>query len=223
MGMIIPAGDRSAASSGMAAPDAKVAANGLRTVTDHYERFARQLPEQPILIGHSFGGLMTQLLLNRGVGAAGVAIQSGPPQFLLSTKWSFIRSVWPGLGFFTDVNKTNLMSFAEWQYTFTNGRPLVEQQQGYEALVIPESKRLFREALTDAARVDYAKPHAPLLFTAGSEDHIVPASMNRKNVSKYTHKGSITEYKEFAGRTHSVLNQPGWEEVAEYVHGWITR
>ena len=204
-------------------PDANVASNGLASVADFYADFCRKLPEKPILIGHSFGGLMTQMLLQRDGAAAGVAIDSGPPQFLLSTKFSFIKSIYKAFGLFTDVNKTYLMSFEDWQYVFTNGLPLDEQKESYEKLLIPESKRLFREALTSVASIDYKKPHVPLLFTAGSNDHIVPASLNYSNYKKYKDTNSITDYKEFAGRTHFVLGQKNWQEVADFILNWLAK
>ena len=203
-------------------PDTKIAANTLAGVTSHYEKFIRTLPEKPIVIGHSFGGLMVQFMLNRDVAAAGVAIDSGPPQFLLPTQFSFIKSSYKAFGFFTDVNKSYLMSFEDWQYAFTNQMPLQAQKESYEKLLIPESKRLFRDALTSAARVDYNKPHAPLLFTSGSIDHIVPAAVNFRNYKKYKDKNSVTDYKEFEGRNHFVLGQPDWEEVTNYIFGWLT-
>ncbi|MVM33551.1 alpha/beta fold hydrolase [Spirosoma sp. HMF4905] len=218
-----PHKDALAATLRLQHPDARIAANGLASVTDFFADFVQKLPEKPILIGHSFGGLMTQLLLQRDLAAAGIAIDSGPPQFLLTTKFSFAKSIYKAFGFFTDVNKPYLMSFKDWQYAFTNGLPLEEQKASYEALLLPESKRLFREALTSVAHVDYKKPHAPLLFTAGSNDHIVPASLNYSNYKKYKDKNSVTDFKEFEGRTHFVLGQKNWQEVADYCLNWIAQ
>lgn len=203
-------------------PDRAIASNQLKDVVDHYERFARSLPEKPIAIGHSFGGLITQLLLHRGAVQAGVAIHSAPTQGVLSLEPSFFKANWKNFGLFTDLDKTNLMSFPDWQYAFTNGLPLDVQRKSYEENVLPESKRLFRTAFTSQAKVDYAKSHGPLLFTAGTTDHIVPLSMNRTNYKKYLKgNGGVVDFKAFEGRNHYVVGQEGWQEVAGYIHGWL--
>jgi pimeloyl-ACP methyl ester carboxylesterase len=203
-------------------PHSAIARNSLTSVVASYAAFIRRLPEKPILIGHSFGGLMVQLLLQQDLGVAGVAIHSVPPQGVLTFKWSFFRSVTPALGLFTSQKKTYLMSFRHWQYTFTNGLDLATQRSTYEQLVVPESKRMSRGALTQEARIDFARPHAPLLFVAGSTDHIMPASLNYSNYKRYAkHKNSITEFKEFEGRNHFVLGLPTWQESADFVLGWL--
>jgi alpha-beta hydrolase superfamily lysophospholipase len=93
----------------------------------------------------------------------------------------------------------------------------------YEQFTIPESKTVARGGLTSAAKVDYNKPHAPLLMTAGTWDNIIPAHLNRRNFNRYKKNGSVLEYKEFPGRNHFVLGQPGWESDAKYVLNWIRK
>lgn len=203
-------------------PRSPIAQNRLGDVVGAYAEYIRRLPEKPILVGHSFGGLMVQLLLQLDLGAAGVAIDSVPPQGVVSLKWSFIRSVTPALGLFSSLDEPYLMSFEHWQYTFANGMPLGEQRDAYERLVVPESKRFARGALTRAARIDFARPHAPLLFIAGTDDHIMPASLNRRNYRRYAkHEGSITDFRELAGRNHLLLEQPHWRETADIALGWL--
>ena len=201
-------------------PDSAVASLGLTQLVDYYAGIIKKMPEKPILIGHSLGGLLVQLLLQQDLGAAGIAIHSVPPQGVVSFKLSFIRSVWKPLGFFTSVKKSHLMSFKEWQYAFTNGMALEEQQTAYNQLVVPESKKVLREGLTKIARIDFKKQHAPLLFISGSEDHIMPASLNYSNYKKYRKDNSITDYKEFKGRNHYVLGLPTWQEEADYILDW---
>lgn len=113
------------------------------------------------------------------------------------------------------------MSFSKWQYAFTNGMSCDEQKESYYRFAIPESKLVVRDTITSAAKVDFKKAHAPLLFIAGSSDHTIPASLNYSNYKKYKHPHSVTAFKEFPGRNHFVLGQPGWEEVAEYILEWI--
>jgi len=202
-------------------PNPEIASIRLAQLEAHFAAFVQQLPEKPILIGHSMGGLLTQLLLQRDLAAAGVAIHSVPPQGVITFKWSFFRSVWGPLGLFTPLDEAFLMSPAQWRYAFTNGMPPGQQQAAYEQFVIPESKRIARDGLTSAAKVDFDRPHAPLLFLAGSTDHIIPASLNYSNFKHYTHVGSVTEYHEFEGRNHFVLGQPTWQEDARFILCWL--
>ncbi|MGQ3015320.1 MAG: alpha/beta hydrolase [Flavobacteriales bacterium] len=203
--------------------DGKLAALGLTEVVDHYARIIENLPEKPILIGHSMGGLITQLLVQRGLAEAAVLIHSVAPQGVLTTKFSFFKATWGPLGFFSSAKKTFLMSFKQWQYAFTNGMDLETQKKTYEENVIPESRTTMRQGLGKAARVDFKKPHAPLLFVAGSIDHIMPAALNLTNYKKYKkgNPGSVTDYKEFPSNNHFVLGLPDWQDTAQYIRSWI--
>ncbi len=204
-------------------PDADVASQRLANLTAYFAGIVEQLPEKPILIGHSMGGLITQLLLQKDLAAAGIAIHSLQPQGIFTFKFSFYKAGWGALGFFTDTRKTYLMSFTEWQYAFTNGMPFDVQKEAYYNLLVPESKLLVRDATTSAAKVDFARPHAPLLFLAGSTDRFIPASLNYSNYKKYTDSKSITDYKEFAGRNHFVLGQPDWKENVDFILNWLAK
>lgn len=204
-------------------PDAAIASNRLAALTDYYSNMVEQLPEKPILIGHSIGGLLVQLLLQRELAAAGIAIHSVPPQGIMTFKWSLLKAGWGPLGFFTSTRKSYLMSFKQWQYAFTNGMPCQEQKQAYYQQAIPESKLIVRDTITRAARINFEKPHAPLLLTSGSTDHTIPASLNYSNYKKYLKGGSVTDYKEFNGRNHFVLGQSTWKEDAEFILGWIQK
>jgi pimeloyl-ACP methyl ester carboxylesterase len=201
--------------------DTDLAGLRLSDLLDHYIDIVKKLPEKPIAIGHSLGGLITQLLLNRDLVAAAVAIHSVAPQGVISFEPSFIRSIWKPLGLFTSIKKTHLMSLKEWQYAFTNGMAPEEQKKSYEENTIPESKQVLRDTLTSAAKVDFTKPHAPLLFIDGTADNIVPASLNYSNFMKYQNGNSITDYKEFEGKNHFVLGLPSWKDEADYILAWI--
>lgn len=193
----------------------------LGTVVDSYATFISALPETPVIIGHSLGGLMTQILINRGLGAAGVAIHPVPPLGIIPYEFSFLKGGWRSLGFFTSVKKTYLMSFKTWQYAFVNGMSPEDQQKAWNENCIPESKTVARGGLTKDAKVDFKKAHAPLLITSGDKDHIIPAHLNKRNFKRYKQNGSVTEYKEFPGRNHFVVGQPTWAEDAAYIHNWL--
>lgn len=204
-------------------PAADIASNRLTTLTEYYAGIVNGMEEKPILIGHSIGGLIVQLLLQRGLGAAGIAIHSVPPQRIITFKFSFLKAGWGALGFFTSTKKSYLISFKGWQYAFTNGMTCDEQKESYYKFAIPESKLVVRDTISSAAKIDFKNPHAPLLLTSGSTDHSIPASLNYANYKKYRKTNSVTDYKEFEGRNHFVLGQPTWKEDAAYILNWIEK
>ena len=115
------------------------------------------------------------------------------------------------------------MTARRFAYTFVNTLSPDEQARVFDRYVVPESRRVPRETLTRTARVDFKAPHAPLLLVAGSEDHIIPPPLNRANFRRHTHGASLTTFKEFPGRTHFIIGQEGWEEVAQFVNDWLER
>jgi len=202
-------------------PHSPIAANGLEDVLRVYTDFIASLPTPPIVIGHSYGGLLVQLLVQRGVVAAGVAIASVPPLGVMRLSWSFVRAVLPTLGLFSSVRTTFLPTFRQWQTTIANGLPLGQQRLLYERLVTPESKKLTRQALSCRAWVNFSRPHAPLLFLAGGADRLMPAALNRANFRRYRHPGSVRRYYELPGRNHAMLGQPTWPEDTALVLRWL--
>lgn len=201
--------------------DTGLAALTLSEVIDSYIKVVKSFPEKPIVIGHSLGGLMTQIIVNRDLAAAGVAIHPVPPLGVFPYEFSFLKAGWKALGLFTSLKKTYLMSFSDWQYAFVNEMPLEEQKKAYEENTIPESKTVARGGLSSAAKVDFTKAHAPLLITSGDLDNIIPRHLNFRNYKRYVRNGSVLDYKEFPGRNHYVLGQPTWKEDAEYILDWI--
>nr|WP_276133723.1 alpha/beta hydrolase [Flavipsychrobacter sp. JY13-12] len=193
----------------------------LKELKQHYANIIRSQPEKPIVIGHSFGGMLTQLMLNNDLAAAAVAIHSVPPMGVLPYEFSFLKSVWKSLGLFTSLDETYLMSFKDWQYAFVNDLPLDIQKAAYEALTIPESKVVSRGALTSEGKVDFSKPHAPLLMIAGEKDHITPVHLNKRNFHAYHTPGSVVDFKLYPNHNHFVLGLPDWRDVATYVHDWL--
>jgi pimeloyl-ACP methyl ester carboxylesterase len=196
----------------------------LKTTIDHQVREIRALDEKPIIIGHSFGGLLTQLMVQRDLAVAAVAIDSVAPPGVLSLEWSFFKGTWPVLNPFAG-SRPYYMSFKHYQYAFANDQTPAEQRAGYDLDIVPESRRLARGALFPAAKIDFKRSHAPLLFIAGEKDHLMPASLNRTNYERYKRKSSsLVEFKEFAGRGHySIIGGEGWEEVADYALAWVQR
>ena len=203
--------------------DKELALLTLHELIDHYVSIITALPEKPIVIGHSYGGLLTQLMVNRGITAAGVAIHSVPPLGVFPYEFSFLKAGWKSLGLFTSIEETYMMSFEDWQYAFVNGMPLEVQQQTYDTYTIPESKTVARDALSSAAKVDFKKDHVPLLITAGDTDHIIPAHLNNRNFKAYENENSVLDYKVFSNRNHFVLGLPTWKEDADYILDWLNK
>ncbi|MBC8077512.1 MAG: alpha/beta hydrolase [Chloroflexales bacterium] len=196
----------------------------LPQVIDHLTKVIKELDEKPIIMGHSFGGLLTQLLLQRDLGVAGVAVDGAPPMGLLPTQWSFIRFSWPVINPLIPATKPWHMTFKQFQYAWTHTLPLAEQRAAYDAVIVPESRGLYRSALTSDGRVDWKRPREPLLIIAGEKDHIFQPALNRANYKRYAASPSVTDFKVFPGRTHyTVVAGKGWEEVADYALDWAAK
>jgi pimeloyl-ACP methyl ester carboxylesterase len=198
-----------------------IASNTLISLINHFASIIKSLPEKPILIGHSFGGLIVQLLLQQESGVAGVAIHSFPPQGVNRFWLSFLKIIWEAMVLFNSGKQTYLMSFNRWRHTIANGLDYEQQKELYYLYAVPESKKIIREALNCVAKIDFHKPHAPLLLTSGSNDKLIPASVNYSNYKKYAINDSITDYIEFKAHTHLVFGVQTWREEAECALHWL--
>jgi pimeloyl-ACP methyl ester carboxylesterase len=203
----------------------------LPAVVEYIGGIIAELERPPIIIGHSAGGLLTQILLDHGFGAAGVAIDSVPAEGVRVVPVSQIRSLFPILK--NPANRHKAVGFTpeQWHYAFANTLSREESDEAYERYHIPASGRLVWVGATanftpghQENYVDFKnEDRAPLLFIAGSEDNIMPPAVNQSNVKHYRQAKSVTDYKEFPGRSHySVIGHEGWEEVADYALEWAT-
>ena len=197
-------------------------------MVDHYEQIIRGLDRPPILIGHSFGGLVTQLLLDRGLGAAGVALGTAAPKGVLRLPLSTLRAGWPALR--NPFGKNNVVPLTpkQFHWCFTNSLSRTDSDAVYDRYYIPGSARPFFQAgyanfnANAPTRVDYRNPsRAPLLLVTGAEDRICPPSVNEANFKKQHQAPAATEHKEYPGRCH-FPGQDGWEEVADSALAWAT-
>lgn len=203
-------------------PDPELGKLTLSAILDDLTAFIRKLGEKPILVGHSVGGLVVQLLIQRDLAAAGIAVDPASPQGVLTTRWSFLKANWPHINPFANQSQPIWMAFERFQYAFVNTLPLKDQREAYERYVVPESRRVPAQSLTGVAHVDFGKAHAPLLMIAGAADHIIPAPLVKTNYNLYRHSSSTTDFKEFPGRDHFIIGEKNWEEVVNYVASWIT-
>ncbi|GAB3828246.1 alpha/beta hydrolase [Dactylosporangium cerinum] len=198
----------------------------------HLEKIITALPEPPVIIGHSFGGTLTQLLLDRGHGAAGVVIDSAPPEGIRVTPPSQIRSLFPILNNPAKRHRAAGFTAEQWHYAFTNTLSEADSNAAYERYAIPApGSWVWTYGLIANFKpghqetwVNFHNPdRPPLLFIAGGADHIMPPSVNRSNAHHYKGEGTITDYIEFPGRSHWTCAEPGWEEIADTALDWGLR
>ena len=195
-------------------------------IIEHLEAIVSELDSPPIIIGHSAGGVFTQILLNHGFGAAGVTLNSAPTEGVKRIPLSQVRASFPVLKNPANRHRAVGLTFEQWHYTFTNGFPEDEARRLYERYHVPASGEVFwGSALAnihpgkDETWVNYDnEERAPLLFISGSADHLMPPSIQRSNAKHWNDK-VITEVKEFEG-PHLLPASPGWEKVADYALDW---
>jgi len=196
---------------------------------EHLISVVRSVEKPPIIMGHSFGGALTQMLVARDLGAAAVAIDSAPTEGVRVNPVSQIRSLFPALN--NPAKRHRAVGFTpeQFHYAFTNTLDAEASQAAYDRYAIPAPGRWVWDFGVIAnfkpghqeTWVDYKNDdRAPLLFIAGGEDHIMPPSVNRSNMKKYHKSASFTDYKLFEGRSHWTCAEPGWEEVADYALDW---
>jgi pimeloyl-ACP methyl ester carboxylesterase len=203
-------------------PPEELGALELQDVVNLMEDITTSVDEKPIVIGHSVGGLIAQLLVNRGFAKLGVAINSVAPNAMLSFDWGFMKNSALIANPFKGDDPF-VMDPESFHSSFTN--TLTEEQSDdlWVRYAVNDSRNVLRDCLGEDGHIDLETSHAPLLFIGGSEDQIIPPSLNQKNVEAYTDAESVTEFKEFTSRGHAICIQPGWEEVAAFVATWLSK
>ena len=199
----------------------------IATIVDHYEEVIRGLDTPPILIGHSFGGTFVQLLLDRGLGCAGVAIHSAPVRGVLPVPLTTMRAAAPVLANPFASGRATSLTPKQFHYAFTNTMTAEDSRRAYDRYHVPAVNRvLFQGALANlnpraATKVNFRNDERqPLLMIAGGEDRIVPAKVNRANYKLQCRSKALTAYREFPGRTHFTVGQAGWDGVADFAMDW---
>jgi pimeloyl-ACP methyl ester carboxylesterase len=200
---------------------------GIAEILNQYEAIVRELESAPIIMGHSFGGAFTEILLDRGLGAAGVAIDAAPVRGITKLPFSALKSGFPVLKSPANKHRAVALTFPEFHYAFTNTMSEPDSKAAFERYAVPGPGRvLFEGAFANfnprtPLQVDFKNDaRAPLLLIAGGSDHIVPAAVDEAMSKRFRRSRAVTDYKEFPGRSHFTVGQEGWEEVADYALDW---
>lgn len=197
-------------------------------IIEHFSSVIAALDRPPIIIGHSAGGAFTQVLLDRGYGAAGVALNSAPTEGVPLAPLSQLRSVFPVLKNPANRHKAVGFTFEQFNFAFTNEGFTEEQARAaYERYAIPASGGILWGGVLANVKpghqdiyVDYKNAdRAPLLFISGEKDHIMPPKVQQSNLKHYK-SAALTEIVEYPGRAHLMTAQDGWEEIADYALDW---
>ena len=196
-------------------------------ILEHLESVVAPLEQPPILIGHSAGGVFTQLLLDRGFGAAGVAINSAPTEGVRVLPPSQLKATFSILSHPSTRHKPVPLTPEQWHYAFATTLDEEGSRTLYDRYHVPASGAIFWESVLanvkpghQATHVDYHNDErAPLLFITGSEDNLMPPSIQHSNAKHYKSE-TVTEVKDFEGRDHATIATPGWEEVADHALSW---
>jgi pimeloyl-ACP methyl ester carboxylesterase len=198
---------------------------GLTEVVDHYEQIIGELETPPVIIGYGFGGLITQILLDRGWGAAGVAIASAPVKGIARLPLSMLKLAFSLLGDSFNSHETTSLTPKQFHRAFANSLTESESLDVFKRYIVPAPNRvLLQTAFANFTRhtaitVNFRNDtRAPLLLVAGGQDRVAPSSIVKANFDLYQESKAETDYKEYPEQTHSTLLHE--TKVADYVLGW---
>lgn len=193
-----------------------------KDVVNSISEFIDTLPEKPIIIGHSLGGLIAQKIIAQNKAVAGICINGAAPHGIITSKWSFWKSILPVINYFR--GNTVFEPNKKWFHSaICNTFSRTDSDKIFEKFVVSESRNIPRGTLSTFSSIDFNKKHRPLLFIAGEKDRIIPKSLNNKNFKAYKDSSSIRTFKEFENRGHFICGEPNWQEVAEYITYWLTK
>jgi non-heme chloroperoxidase len=199
-------------------------------VADHYDDLIGKLTTKPAVIGHSFGGLLTQILAGRGRAAVSVAIDPAPFRGVLPLPVSALKSSAPVLGNPANRNRAVPLTYEQFRFAFANAVSEDEAKQLYETYAVPASGApLFQAATANVnpwteAKVDTKNPdRGPLLIISGEKDHTVPWAIANASYKRQQHNPGVTEIVEIPDRGHALTIDSGWREVADTALAFVKR
>lgn len=201
-------------------PHPSLATLGQKQIIDHYDAIIRALPEKPILIGHSLGGVFVQHLLARGLGVAGVAIDPAPTPGVGLGPHAVVSAL-PVFGDLFSWRKAKVMSRKFFATRFAQTLPAQEVDAAYDRYIVPTPGRVYWNGVVNPMKIDWAgQNRAPLLLIGGGKDLIADASMTRAIYGKQKLAAARTDLVIFEDRSHWTLMDPGWEDVADRALDW---
>jgi len=199
-------------------------------IADHFADVIGELSTKPAIIGHSFGGLLTQILAGRGLSVASVAIDPAPFRGVLPLPISALKSSFPVLGNPANHGRAVPLTYEQFRYAFANEVSEDEAKELYNTYAVPGSGApLFQAATanlnpwTEAKVKSKASDRGPLLIISGEKDHTVPWAIANASFKKQKRNASVTEIVEVKGRGHSLVIDHGWREVADLSLGFVDR
>ncbi|GAA4205950.1 alpha/beta hydrolase [Actinocatenispora rupis] len=199
-------------------------------VADHYAEVIGRLDRPPVVIGHSFGGLLAQILAGRGLAAVTVAIDAAPFRGVLPLPVSALKSAFPVLGNPANRHRAVPLTYDQFRYAFANAVDEDQAKRLYETFAVPASGApLFQAATANLnpwteAKVDTENPdRGPLLIVSGERDHTVPRSISEAAYHRQRHNPAVTEFVEIPGRGHALTIDDGWREVADTALAFVRR
>jgi non-heme chloroperoxidase len=199
-------------------------------VADHYDEIIRRLERKPAVIGHSFGGLLTQIIAGRGLASASVAIDPAPFRGVLPLPISALKAGRPVLGNPANLSRAVPLTFDQFRYSFANAVSEEEAKELFETFAVPApGAPLFQAATANLnpwteAKVDSENPErGPLLIISGEKDHTVPFALSNAAFKKQERNPGVTEFAEIAGRGHALTIDSGWREVADKALEFVKR
>jgi pimeloyl-ACP methyl ester carboxylesterase len=199
-------------------------------VADHFEDVSRKLDGTPVVIGHSFGGLLAQILAGRGVAKATVAVDPAPFRGVLPLPISSLKAASPALGNPANRHRAVPLTYEQFRYAFANAVGEEEAKQLYDTYCVPASGTpIFQAAAANLnpwteVKVKSKNPQrGPLLIISGEQDHTVPPAISNASYKKQKRNKGVTEINEMKGRGHSLTIDHGWREVAETALEFVQR
>ena len=206
------------------------AGKSIGDIAHHYSEVIGTLNRKPAVIGHSFGGLLAQIVAGRGQSAATVAIDAASFRGVLPLPWSSLKAAFPVLGNPANKRRSVPLTFSQFRFAFANAVSEDEARQLYEKYAVPGSGvPLFQAAFANfnprtEASVDITNPHrGPLLVISGGKDNTVPRAISHAIFKRQQHNRGVTEFAEVAGRGHSLTIDSGWRDVAQPALDFIRR
>ncbi|NPU83385.1 MAG: alpha/beta hydrolase [Syntrophaceae bacterium] len=206
-------------------PDPRLTETGILDYAADVEKEIRALPTKPVIIGHSMGGLIAQILASRGLAKAAVLVAPAFPRGVNPLSWTGFKSAWMNMGRWGSWKEPIRPTFEGAVYSSFHRMPEDQRKRVFEKLTYESPKAALEISFwfldrSKATEVDESKVTCPVLTVAAGEDRLLPPSIVKKIHQKY---GAVSMYREFPGRDHFIIAEPGWQEVAAYIDGWMGR